>query len=187
MSILSKATSGFLILFSSISLITKFEYQIIDYNLTYLKKSDPGNKKLVHVGLNFYTTKKDKKIYIPLLYTNHKYTGPYQYGLNIYGPIDDFNPKEAFFLINGEKKVIDIKKNNWKKEKESKERTWFIYTNEIDINWNYLESLKLIVEFTGVRDGKETQYKRELIFEKRYIKQYGNIAWYALKSMPGVP
>jgi len=185
MGLIKIVTSGIIIFFSSVGLVTKFEYQDIKYDKEYLKKTPYGNRQKVLVGLHMYPTKKNKRCVIPLIYTHDQNTGPYEYSVSIYGPLDEIKPKKGYFLINQQKKEISVNRNRWERteSKQIKGRVWFAIIDTIDLDWESLDNFRFIIEFIGIKDGKETHYKKELVFEKEHNEWKGNYIFDAIMSV----
>ena len=191
MEMVKAITSGILIFFSSVGLVTKFEFQDIKYDKNYLNKSSYSNHKVVNVAIHFDTTQKIKRCIIPLIYTHDQRVGPYRYTLIIKGPIDDFVPKTAYFLVNNKSVKVNIEKSRWKEFSDEwkglsdnhKEHIYYVLHDELILDWETLEEFRFIIDFIGIKDGKETYYKKELIFKKEHRVWKGNYIFDALMSV----
>jgi len=106
MPIFTKAISGIAILFSTVSLLTKFEHTYVSKPINY------SEKDAIQVSVSFGEEKKARKAIIPLLLTQYEYIDS-EYKIEIQGVLNSIEIKEAYFRMGEKKFDISTRSDKW--------------------------------------------------------------------------
>lgn len=156
---------------------SKTNFQIYD-----LKQVHHGNQKdgawvFAHItGTPYY--EKEAKLSI--------YKEPFSIYVTVHGPFEQIEQINARFLLNKNRDITlpqDVETINSQSGNTAKSNHFPIGKVSLDVPWEQIETLELLIDLIGVADGTRTPYKFRIPFDKKYKSYRAYPIWEAMMSV----